>query len=455
MRRTTRAILTAAALTALASLCAGCGSFRFAASPEDLYQLPQLPVEYTALNNSINALLAQGEEYAAPVSGSNTQSVQMVDLDGDGREEALAFLKSGSEEKPLKIHIFTQDGESYRQAAVIEGSGAAFYSVSYRDLDGDGLLELLVGWKAAADLQALSVYTLGDDGPKELIQTNYVKYAAADLDENRPGLEVTVLHADDQGSGVADLYAWQREGETNVFSKTSSARLSMTMAELNSGRVVSGTLTGGAPALFVSGVSDSSEEITDVLALKEGELANLVLSDITGVTTELFRFQSLYPTDINGDGVTEVPAPTPLPSLGPEPVWVVGWRQYDGDGKSETVCHTYHNNDDGWYLELPASWMETLLVNRTVNGSDEAVVTFSYREDSGALLDFLRIYTLTGSSRELKASRNGRLILGRQPETIYAAELLEANSAWTNGIKEDTLRAAFKRITTEWRASDN
>ena len=49
---------------ALAALClcmlltaSGCG---FTLSPEDLYSLPQLPAEYTELNNSINALV-QGE----------------------------------------------------------------------------------------------------------------------------------------------------------------------------------------------------------------------------------------------------------------------------------------------------------------------------------------------------------------------------------------------------------
>ena len=37
-------------------------------------------------------LLESGAEYAAPVSGSNIQPVQLEDLDGDGEEEALAFF---------------------------------------------------------------------------------------------------------------------------------------------------------------------------------------------------------------------------------------------------------------------------------------------------------------------------------------------------------------------------
>jgi len=455
LRRQIRKSLAAGTLAALCLLASGCGSFKFAASPEELYQLPQLPAEYTALNSSISALLSAGEEYAAPVSGSNTQSVQMVDLDGDGHEEALAFLRNSAEEKPLKIHIFAQDGDGYRQSALIEGSGTAIYSVAYRDLDGDGVQEILVGWKAAADLQALSVYSLADSGPVELAQSGYVKYAVTDLNRSRPELELAVLHADEQGNSVADLYTWQREGSPGALGKTSGARLSMTMAELNAGRVSSGTLRNGAAALFVSGVSDSGEEIIDVLTLKDGELTNIVLSDTTGVTTELFRYLSLYPNDINGDGVTEAPASEPLPTLGPDAAYLVGWRSYDESGEGNTIGYTYHNIDDGWYLELPEAWKGIISVTRTQSGVNETATTFSIWDGVDSAEDFLRIYTITGSGREAKASRSGRFILNRQVETIYAAELLEANSSWSCGITEDALRGRFKRITTEWRASDN
>lgn len=437
-------------------LLSGC-SFKLAASPDDLYSLPQLPAEYTELNNRISALLSGGAEYAAPVSGSNTQSVQIVDLDGDGGEEALAFLRNSAEEKPLKIYIFSPTGEGYEQSAVIEGSGSAIYSISYRDLNGDGRMELLVGWKAAADQQILSVYTQRGSQTEEIAQANYVKYAVVDLDDTSAELELVVLHADDEGSGVADFYTWDRSGP-GALSKTSSARLSMTMAELNSGRVTAGSLQDGTPALFVSGVSDSSEAITDILLAKQGELVNAVLSATTGVTTALFRYQSLFPMDINGDGVTEVPAPEPVPAYGGQEdyAYLVDWRSYDSSGTSTSVEYTYHNNDDGWYLELPDSWVNRVMVSRSQNGADEIAVTFYIRaEGAEEAQGLLKIYTITGDSRDIKASRGDRFILGRQSETIYAAELLDANGSWSYGITEDELRGGFKLITTEWRAGDN
>ena len=99
-----------------------CTAPKLTLDPEELYALPELPERYTALNKQLSAIQESGAEYAAPVSGSNIQPVQMVDLDGDGREEALAFFRQSDGEKPLKIYVFSDNGDSYAQTAVIEGN---------------------------------------------------------------------------------------------------------------------------------------------------------------------------------------------------------------------------------------------------------------------------------------------------------------------------------------------
>ncbi len=86
-----------------------CTAPKLTLDPEELYALPELPERYTALNKQLSAIQEGGAEYATPVSGSNIQPVQMMDLDGDGREEALAFFRQSDGEKPLKIYIFTAD----------------------------------------------------------------------------------------------------------------------------------------------------------------------------------------------------------------------------------------------------------------------------------------------------------------------------------------------------------
>ena len=452
MRQRIRHIILAAVGMCLLLAAGGCG---FSLSPEDLYSLPQLPEEYTELNIRLNQVMESGAEYAAPVSGNNIQPVQLEDLNGDGEEEAVAFFRNAADERPLKIYIFTPRGQSYEQAAVIEGTGTSIYSVAYEDLDQDGWKELLVGWRVNTDLQALSVYTLHSGEPEELISgISYVKYAVGDLNGDELE-ELVVLRSDQDGNGLADYYCWQ-EG---TLQPRISARITSTMAELSQqGRVKNGTLADGTPALFVTGVEESSVMATDILAVRNEELVNILLSDVTGVTSEVAPFCALYPEDINGDSVTEVPHPVATAAGAAEDDSAshrIDWYAFSSDATSSIALRTYHSMEDGWYLVLPDSWIGQVMFSRTV-GTDENTVTFAYRQGGTEdLREFLRISRLTGSGREARAARGGRMILRRQPEVIYTAEFLDADGGWDYAMDEEELREAFNLITTEWAPSDS
>ena len=440
-------------MMSLSLVLAGCAMPKLTLDPEELYALPELPARYTTLNQQLNAIQESGAEYAAPVSGSNIQPVQMVDLDGDGREEALAFFRQSDGEKPLKIYVFTDNGNSYTQTAVIEGSGLAVYSIAYSDMNGDGRMEIIVGWRVSMDLQALAVYALEPGGARELARSNYVKYAVADL--NGDGMqELTVFRANQDGVGAADCYLWKN----GALTLSSTIRVSMTMAELSQqGKVTVGTLRSGEPALFVTGVAEGMRAMTDVLLLRGGELNNAVLSPTTGVSGESSRFRALYPADINGDGVTEVPRTVALygEELEGDTAQRVDWISFDAAGAAIRVLSTYHAIEDGWYLQLPDGWADTICVGRS-SSADEASVTF-YMGDSRDQSDtpVLRITTLSGSNRERLAVRTGRFILGRNDGVIYAGELLKGNEGWADGVTEDEVRNAFSLLAPEWSAGDN
>ena len=429
--------------------CANAPSFTL--NPQELYALPKLPAKYTELNSLLTELLNGGAEYAAPTSGSNIQSVQLIDLNGDGREEAVAFFRNPTDEKPLKIFIFSAEEDTYHLASKIEGSGTAIYSINYVDMNADGKMEIAVGWKAAAELQVLEIYAADEEGTRPLVRTDYVKYLTFDLNSDSQQ-ELLVLRAGEDGNGVADYYSWQEDGS---LANRSYIRISSSMAELSQqGRVRSGTLRDGEPAVYVSGVTDQSMAVTDILTLRGGELANIVIDQTTGVSGEISPFCGLYPSDFNGDELTETPRAIPLPtSPNGDPVYrLIEWRQFDKSGESVDVLRTYHNTDDGWYLRVPSVWKNRFYAYRTVS-QGEASVTFCLRENAQP---FLRISALTGAGRDMRAVRNGRFIIGRRTETIYTAELPDNNADWEFSMTDEELRSAFSLIVREdWLTSDN
>ena len=101
-------------------LLAACAAPKLTLDPEELYALPELPARYTALNQQLSTIQESGAEYAAPVSGSNIQPVQMVDLDGDGVEELVVFAPFHGQ----TLQIYRKTDGAYR--CVFEKDGMGF-----------------------------------------------------------------------------------------------------------------------------------------------------------------------------------------------------------------------------------------------------------------------------------------------------------------------------------------
>ena len=126
----------------MALLLTGC-LFR---PPDELYRRPERSAGYDQLAAAIRSVktglegqFGVGCEDAVIVSGDNTASIQLQDLDGDGqRESAVAFIRVPGVEKSLKIYIFTAVDGDYQVRGLVEGDGSAIYSVDYVDLNGAG-----------------------------------------------------------------------------------------------------------------------------------------------------------------------------------------------------------------------------------------------------------------------------------------------------------------------------
>ena len=432
-----RALLWALGMLLCAAL-AGC-----AARPADdtLFRLPKLPAEYESLEALIDELLAGGAEYAAPTSGSNLQSVQMVDLNGDGEEEAVAFFRRSSDERPMKIYVFRSAGDSYEQYCVIEGTSNSIYSISYVDLNGDGWREILAGIRGDLDVQNLAVWSVAGGEPRQLLLTGYSRYAARDMDDDGRQ-DLIVLRSDEESSAVADYYTWNG----TELALDSSLRLASTVAELS--RLTAGTLLDGETALFVTSVTEDNAAMTEVLTVSDAALRRVA----GGARGEAARFLDLYPSDVDGDGVTEVPEPIPFRQLAPEdPVFYrIRWRRYDAGGGSEIARETFQDTQSGWSLTLPESWGQNVTVSR-MSGADGGAVTFLSL--GGAEPEpFLTIYAFTGYNRTALSSRAGRITLLRQAEVVYAAEITGDGAEL---IDEQTLYENFSLVTAEWTTGEN
>ena len=467
-------------MTAALLLLTGC----FFQSPDDLYAVPKAPEDFQNLQAKIDEVLHTGAEYAAPLTGGNTQTVQLRDLDGDGTQEAIAFFRitaANNAGKLLKIYIFSQQpGSDYQVQTIIEApvGYSAINSVAYEDLDGDGASELVVSWQVSALVYQLKAYAIHGEEVEEILGESYADYALWDLDkDNRK--EILILNSDtSDGTYQVDFYDYDQERGQMLL--RDSAPMSKGITGLNELRPkVVGYLKDNEPALFVTanlivGRADSPDfggegpitgVITDIFAWREDRLVNITLNG-EGVSVETIRLSpstsiNVGVRDINRDSIVELPRPMAFPDpkrtgAVDENFWSIQWVQYDVQGAATPVYTTYYNSDDGWYLVLPEAWNEMInpaisgqkitLSRRDVSGSGERGVVFSLWDGdvNSEPVPFLVIYKLTGPNRESRSKLGSRFVLTQEKDAVYAAELVVGG--WDCGLTAETLPELFRLI---------
>lgn len=450
-RKLLRAALFAGLLMMLALGTGGC-LFR---SVDDLYALPVLPEEYSQLQAIIQSTMSElGAEYATINYGSNTSTVQLLDLDNDGSQETAAvFLRvTAAEEQPLRVCLFRKGSdESYSLSNMIRGDGTSINSVAYEDLTGDGMQELVVSWQMSAKVHILSAYALSSTGVSELMNTTYNEsYLITDLD-GEDGREIVVFQQNSTGEGSnrAEYYRFR----DSAMAMVSVAPLSDNLRDVAS--AVSGTLSDGIRSVYVTCEMESGV-VTDILTLGRDGLRNVTRDEDNGISLTTFRdYTDVGATDINGDGVLEIPLPVRAPSLDPEQqgsYYIIYWRQFDQEGNASVSCATYHAVSDGWYLMLPDSWPQSITVGRddSLSSRGERAVVFYYWPDTvgGTPEPFLTVYRLTGNNRDIRAKLSGRYTLYSDSSTIYCAALDE--DVWNCGVSVEDVAQRFYLITAAW-----
>ncbi len=428
--RTHRQRLTALVLAFLiASACSGC----MTASVDELFSLPRMSEQYMQLQELIGQRIDAGGSYAAPTGGSNRQSVQLRDLDGDGTTEALAFLVD--ETSTPTVCVYRQgDGGDYYLACIIRGDGSAIASADYADLTGDGVAELVIAWQISGELRLLSVYSLGGDDraePVQLLGADCTGFVVCDLDGDGQDELLDMQIGGDGGKLV-------RYDLTGERPETVQAALSDGITALR--RAVEGTLTDGTRALFVESGIGSAGLVTDVFTFADGELTNVTMTALGRSNT--LRPDGLYAADMNGDRSLDLPVGDGSHED------ILTWYSLSAAGELTPAVRTCYNAEDGWYLVLTGPLEGELVLEQYGSPGERALMFTVAGEGDTPQGSVLTIYAITGQDRLERAQMNGRFLLRETEDTAYAAQLL------TDELTAQDITDNFYLIYADWQSGE-
>lgn len=414
---------------------------------DQMYCLPKRSETYNNLQSAIDEAM-EDLSYCAPLSGENQQSVQMADLDGDGKNEYLLFAKSSQEEKPLRILVFQNDDGIIQQTNIFECSGSAFDQVEYVDLDKKGGVEIIVGRQVSDQVtRTASIYTLSDGEMMQLLTVNYTKFLTADLDND--GLrELFVLRPgqSDTDNGIAELYS-MRSGTIERYNEVGMSRPADQLK-----RIIIGKIHGGQAAIYTASAAGDNALVTDVYILRGERFANISLSDGSDTSVQTLRSFYIYATDIDKDTVVELPRLIAMQGKVPGEInttdQLICWYAVTADGGQVEKLHTYHNFVGGWYMQLNEDWAERVSV---VNAGNAYAFHIWNRAGTGSK-KVVTVYALSAQNRESFAETKGFVELYKTDTVIYAAVLEECAAEYD--LDENTVKNSFHLIQQEWKTGE-
>lgn len=413
-------------------LCCGCTM----EMGDSLFALPNLPTEYVQLQKQLETILQSGAEYTYAEEGLDKQAVQMTDLDGDGKDEVIAFFMT--DRSSFRTYLFEYGLEGYYQVGYIECYGRRLHRVDYPVVDSQGKRAIALSWSYDNTVN-YGMTVSGYDGVSlhTMLETQYTQSLFTDIDQN----------------GVDELFVTEVNSATGVYTASAYALDSKQYTLL--GQTY---LDDDVRSVVNMQVSENAERellwYLDCAAMSGGYMTDVLMLDLNLVNLspsgadDTKRVSAIYSADIDSDGIIEVPRDSD---------GRFEWYSYSSKERTlESV--TYHNLTDGWYIFWPENWSNKVKVQRTP--SEGVVMTTFYVPSSGGYAGEVRntlltVYSFTGDNKDqYYQSYTNIRDLETAGDTIYGFIIVE-NDYPQYAVTEDKIYAAFHLMQSEWTREDN
>lgn len=420
-------------------------------SGDDLLAAPKPSTNYQTLQAELEKQIASGISYTAPAEGENRSAIQLVDLDGDGVEEAISFFRGSSSatSNEFEIYVYRKQEDQYVCTGSIKGTGTAIQSVDFPVITPDGRRGMVVTWRLASDgTGALTMCDFDSDcAPGVLLETEYSAMELTDMTGDG-AKDLLLMTTAPDGKRVARLYQYG-DGSLMMVGEAATSAETVSVERVQTGHVLDDYTAVFAEEKMASGVGLT----TDIFVFSGQTLLNLALDGEDSITRSTYRPVSVYASDINSDGVTELPRAVLMAgysdAASSDAVFMLDWYAYSVDEPPTLVMTTYQNISDAWSLLIDPTWHDRITAVKTAD-SGLSAVTFSEYVGRGGQIPLFTIYCATGSNRDYYAGRTDLLQLGQTAQAVYFARIADQASQSSLQISEEEIKNRFSLVKQDW-----
>lgn len=411
-----------------------CGCNLELASPESLITPPKSNQEKLQQKQLVTSFLGREESLIMPEALDSANAYQYLDLDGDGKEEIVAFYTNKESNFMLGFLILEQSENQWflKHKAVAYGTDIDHFSV--QDLDEDGSTEILLGVSTGYGSQKeLYLYQMTEQELVDIADGDHVVYDQIALAHNKQNGNVIV---------TARMDTSVLEGSSNI-----------TVYDYNYGAlapVYNETFTGYCSEMRFEQVGKNAEGV--YLAMRHNHFVNILLLKETqeGFAVvmehplpydyeEMSRIQMFR--DENNDGIVEIISlwsPEINDSTKGYEEFIQVWLQWDGMEGLQAVDAILESSSDGYRFSVPLEWMDSLYYD--FRSQDTIVWADFYAENDN--MEFETVFSIAAIDQivwDNMEQTGNMVVLGNNPtkNKIYVAEIRKGEF---NGFRVDASR---------------
>lgn len=348
---------------------------------EELTHPPKLEGEKEEIKLALEKYLPQNTKPIIPPSEDKSSAIKLVDLDGDGVEEAIVFYSIELEENPIRILILKRGAKGWINKSEIKIAGQDLDKVLFKDLDGDGGFEIIIGSKIKyVSEKSINIYSIKKGELERIFEGEYDEALIDDLNGDEL-TEILLLSINKEtGESFGELYKYI-DDDMNKIDKIS----------FNDKAIINyvkyGYLYDNQKGIIISTTTQEDYMNIYLFKMQDYKLVNLMKNGLMQ-TKKQSNARILMPKDVDRDGLIEFALPNDIQENSEENLvnWVTKWHSFDGKNGTVLKRIGYYDEKLNFTFDLPLDWNDKLTItNLTRNENtirEEEYIKLEYRESS-------------------------------------------------------------------------
>ncbi|WP_145962177.1 hypothetical protein [Thermoflavimicrobium daqui] len=310
--------------------------------------------------------LPQGAKKIQPTKRRFKNKLWRVDINQDGAREGVVFFKEPMHPKQIGILIIQKkEGGKWKRVQMVE-EGDFLDHVEMKNLTGNQTLELIlctVSLPKQKD-KMVSVYTNPlDENKRLLLKKAFHAVSFGDLDGDEL-VDMVLLAQGHKQKLVASLY----QGLSDQLLEFDRMSLSLEPAQVKN--LIFGRLDEKRTAVFIPLSKGMQKGKLDILTLEKGKLKNL--NPILSTKRSLKQKYIIGYHDINQEGIVEILAQhqakygekeSPLPLK--DEVLIDSWIQVDKNNQVKLVSQSVTDPLFHYRFHFPKKWFDKIYLTHT------------------------------------------------------------------------------------------